>query len=278
MSAWKDVDNTELGEDDFQDVLSAVGELAGTWRPFAAVLGLSPAALKEIDEACRGIPAQCLSTAIDRWLRQEYNYERHGPPSWSKLVMAVVSNVGGQNAALAKKIAQSHRIEPDQYEVMTPEAQATVAQAQAELTSWEQPVEVSEGRHDEQPMEVATTQKSPSPSRNETANCGNSQLSVCQQRVISMKDLQNDLAQIAHKWYNIGLLLGVSAHDLDKISRDGSDFQRLLSDMLSHWLSNNATATRSDLEEMLKSKIISEPKLARKLLSIKGTFPIWSHK
>ena len=86
-----------------------------------------------------------------------------------------------------------------------------------------------------------------------------------------MKDLQNDLAPIAHKWYNIGLQLGITAHDLDKVSREGNDSQRLLSDMLGHWLSNNCDARRSDLENMLKSKTIGEAKLARKLLKVGGT-------
>lgn len=88
----------------------AVAELAGLWWPFASVLGLSPSALREIDEANRGKPAQCLFDAIDRWIRQDYNHERYGPSSWRKLVIAVESSIGGQNAALAKKIAQSHSI------------------------------------------------------------------------------------------------------------------------------------------------------------------------
>lgn len=85
-----------------------------------------------------------------------------------------------------------------------------------------------------------------------------------------MKDLQNDLALIAHKWYSIGLQLGVPAHDLDKINREGSDAQRLLSDTLVHWLSNNPAATKGDLETMLKSNTIGEAKLARKLLKVEG--------
>ena len=99
----------QQGEDDFQSVHDAVGTLAGVWWPFGAALGLSPSSLREIDQADRGIPAQCLFNAIDKWLRQDYN-EKHGLPSWRRLVIAVESNTGGQNAALAKKIAQSHRI------------------------------------------------------------------------------------------------------------------------------------------------------------------------
>lgn len=87
-----------------------------------------------------------------------------------------------------------------------------------------------------------------------------------------MKQLQNDLALIAHKWYNIGLQLGVPAHDLDKINRDGTDAQRLLNDTLLHWLSNNPTAKKGDLETMLRSNTISEAKLARKLLKVQGIF------
>ena len=88
----------------------AVGTLAGVWRQFGAALGLAPSALREIDEANRGMPAQCLFSTIDRWLRQDYNYERYGPSSWRRLVMAVECDTGGQNAALAKTIAKKHFI------------------------------------------------------------------------------------------------------------------------------------------------------------------------
>ena len=85
-----------------------------------------------------------------------------------------------------------------------------------------------------------------------------------------MKELQNDLAPIAHKWYNIGLQLGIAVHDLDKVNREGSDSQRLLNDMLLLWLSNNGGAKKSDLVAMLKSKTIGEAKLARTLLKFEG--------
>ena len=89
---------------------AAVADLAGVWRQFGSELGLSPSALKEIDTAERGIPAQCLSIVIDKWIRQDYNHERYGPSSWRRLVVAVESSIGGQNGALAKKIALEHLI------------------------------------------------------------------------------------------------------------------------------------------------------------------------
>ena len=54
--------------------------------------------------ACRGNPSRCLDGVIERWLNQDYNWEKFGVPSWSKLVDAVESRSGGKDPALAKKI------------------------------------------------------------------------------------------------------------------------------------------------------------------------------
>ena len=42
------------------------------------------------------------------WLRQRYNTEKFGRPTWQMLVKAVESSVGLNDHALAQKIAQKH--------------------------------------------------------------------------------------------------------------------------------------------------------------------------
>ena len=42
------------------------------------------------------------------WLRQKYNVERFGPPTWRMLVEAVDNKAGGNNHDLAKEIASNH--------------------------------------------------------------------------------------------------------------------------------------------------------------------------
>ena len=42
------------------------------------------------------------------WLREKYNAERFGSPTWQMLVKAVESSVGLNDHALAQKIAQKH--------------------------------------------------------------------------------------------------------------------------------------------------------------------------
>ena len=42
------------------------------------------------------------------WLRGNYDTEMHGPPTWKMLVEAVRAPTGGNNTALAKRIARDH--------------------------------------------------------------------------------------------------------------------------------------------------------------------------
>ena len=89
----------------------------------------------------------------------------------------------------------------------------------------------------------------------------------------SMKAISNDLAKVAHKWYQIGLQLGVNCRDLDKIKGEENGAQACLSKMLSHSLSTNAGADQVD---MLVSNTINEQQLARKLRNNRGT--VWCQR
>ena len=96
-----------LGESDAFDVKSAVMDVAARYYFFGGALGLSPTKLAQIREDNRN-SEQALSQVINVWLKQCFNVERFGLPSWRMLVVAVDSRAGGGNHALAKKIAYAH--------------------------------------------------------------------------------------------------------------------------------------------------------------------------
>ena len=51
---------------------------------------------------------QCFTEVLLAWLRHRYKVDRHGLPTWRRLVEAVDSPSGGNNHALAKAIASQH--------------------------------------------------------------------------------------------------------------------------------------------------------------------------
>ena len=67
-------------------------------------LGLPPGELEAIQQARSQNIAQALTQVLLTWLRQLYDVERHGRPTWQRLVEAV----GGINHALAVGIASKH--------------------------------------------------------------------------------------------------------------------------------------------------------------------------
>ena len=55
-------------------------------------------------------PQKALSSVLLAWLQQKYNVQRFGQPTWRMLVEAVDSPAGGNNHALAQKIASNHPV------------------------------------------------------------------------------------------------------------------------------------------------------------------------
>lgn len=69
--------------------------------------------IQELSKIKKGFPHeldQAFSEMLQVWLKHSYNVERYGPPTWRRLVEAVDSEGGGNNHALAKKIASNHPI------------------------------------------------------------------------------------------------------------------------------------------------------------------------
>ena len=71
-------------------------------------LGLPPRELEAIRKTHSQDVAQALTQVLLIWLRQQYNVEKFGYPTWQRLREAVDSPSGGNNHALAEKIAEKH--------------------------------------------------------------------------------------------------------------------------------------------------------------------------
>ena len=56
-----------------------------------------------------GDPKLAMGEVISTWLKQSYDVERHGLPSWRRVVEAVDSGAGGTNHVLAKEIASTYQ-------------------------------------------------------------------------------------------------------------------------------------------------------------------------
>ena len=78
------------------------------WRPLGLALRLNPSVLARIEKERPSDVRACLSEMVTEWLNQSYNTERFGVPSWKMLVEAVAHPNGGNNHALAQKIAAIH--------------------------------------------------------------------------------------------------------------------------------------------------------------------------
>ena len=53
---------------------------------------------------------KALTEVLLTWLRRQYNVEKYGHPTWQRLREAVDSPSGGDNPALAEKIAKKYLI------------------------------------------------------------------------------------------------------------------------------------------------------------------------
>ena len=97
------------GDENALDVKEETVTLAARFYPLGIALGLPSS---KLDKIRQDYPRDCdgaLSQVIIAWLKRSYDVSKHGHPSWKKLVGAVASEAGGQNPALAQRIAAAHR-------------------------------------------------------------------------------------------------------------------------------------------------------------------------
>ena len=88
------------------------------------------------------------------------------------------------------------------------------------------------------------------------------------QKPIKLSDLLEDLVNISHKWYDLGLRLELEEGTLKAIKSDHPEnSQHCLSEMLSTWLKVEPRETWHTLCAALRSKTVGEEKLASKLVA-----------
>ena len=97
------------GEDDLADVMEAVVDIAAKWKSLGLALGIRPADLGAISSKHPNDPNECLTDVLHAWLQQQHcDTKKFCQPSWKLLCQAVHKRVGGNNPALARKIAEEH--------------------------------------------------------------------------------------------------------------------------------------------------------------------------
>ena len=79
--------------------------LAARWKDIGIALRLRGG---ELDKMDLRHPDQCLSGVLESWLKRNYDDKMFGPPTWRWLVEIVADPAGGNDAALADKIARKH--------------------------------------------------------------------------------------------------------------------------------------------------------------------------
>ena len=86
---------------DLYTVKSDVLSISHTWKSFGLALGIGSDVLKRIECEHKGTDV-CLEAALTEWLKNGSNQ------SWEQLVKAVGAPAGGNNRALAMKIATKY--------------------------------------------------------------------------------------------------------------------------------------------------------------------------
>ena len=96
-------------EDDLYDIVKELTPLAAKWKTIGRALRLKAGELDRIESSHPGSPEECLSDVILNWLKNNYNVEKFGQPTWQKLVEIVADPAGGNDAARARTIASKHQ-------------------------------------------------------------------------------------------------------------------------------------------------------------------------
>ena len=98
-----------VGTSDLFDVKNELQPVTARWKPLGLALRLDPDKLDEIEKDNRD-SSDCLTKVLTLWLKRNYITERFGEPSWELLASAVGHPSGGNDSALAERIANRYKI------------------------------------------------------------------------------------------------------------------------------------------------------------------------
>ena len=96
---------------DIGDLFTVNSELlpvADKWRKIGLALRLDPDLLSRIRGNHSDVE-DCLEDVLTKWLKKAYDVTRFGAPSWKLLVEAVAHRAGGNDRALAERIARKYK-------------------------------------------------------------------------------------------------------------------------------------------------------------------------
>ena len=93
-----------VGEDDWDEVVSALEPLESRWRDIGRKLGMRPGTLDSIS-ADHSQCGPCLSEVVKQWLKLNYVTSKFSQPCWKKLAEAV----SGLDMRLFYSLAEDHK-------------------------------------------------------------------------------------------------------------------------------------------------------------------------
>ena len=85
-------------------------DIAARWEFLGTALRIKPAELAVTSKTHNKEPYGCLKDVLLAWLQQRYDTKKFSQPSWRMLCQVVHKRVGGNNPALAGKIAENHSV------------------------------------------------------------------------------------------------------------------------------------------------------------------------
>lgn len=89
---------------------TALLPLVDKWKEIGLALGFGPVVFDIIDAKCNGNVRLSLQEMLIEYVRNNYNTERFGNPSWKNLTIAIAHEAGGNDVEKAQEIAKDHPI------------------------------------------------------------------------------------------------------------------------------------------------------------------------
>ncbi len=94
--------NLDLGPNDKVAVLKALADIQSRYCEIGTLLHLK--SLDSIKNSSKN-DTLAMGEVVEDWLKENYDTDRFGLPTWKMLVNVVANPIGGNNNFLAKKIA-----------------------------------------------------------------------------------------------------------------------------------------------------------------------------
>ena len=95
-----------LSTDNTREVLEVLKTVATRWKWIGIALNLNTSKMDVLEREFSSFDDKLLQM-ITIWLKQAYDTEKYGKPTWPALIEAVRREIGGNNPALAEDIEKN---------------------------------------------------------------------------------------------------------------------------------------------------------------------------